>query len=497
MKEKYEALKVSIKAALDEAEKFINEGKFDEAKAKQAEAKSLKAQAEVMKVQLEAKEADEKEAEALKSAELAKKNAELEAAAKKPARLPFEADSETAPENTGLADSVSILKYGKVEDSIKAVISDLYGGTVTNYNEARKAQGDAFVKYLRFGEARLTAQEQTLLVASAKTLILRPEVIKAEIMAGKSVAEIKATLVEATNDLGGYLVPEDYRAEIIKRLMGNTVVRQRARVITTTRDAVEWPRLEGGNTIYTSAVRVTWVPETPASATAANTNPTFGLIRIPVHTVMARTNLSRNLLEDSAFNLLDTLSGLFAEAMAVDEDAQFLTGQGAGTPRGVLGARANGNQASPVVGVSAVASGNATAVTADGFVQLVYGLASQYRKNAIHVMARTTQRDLRLLKDGEGRYMWQPGLIAGQPASLLGYAVEESESMDAVAANAHVDIFGDWGQGYVIVDRVGMSVERVTDTTTTGQNQIAIFARRRLGGDVVAPWAFVAAKCSV
>lgn len=278
--------------------------------------------------------------------------------------------------------------------------------------------------------------------------------------------------------------------------MGVTVVRGRARVVTTTRDAIEWPRLEGGNNIYTSAVRVTWVDETPASATATETNPTWGLIRIPIHTVMARTNISRNLLEDSAFNLLEIMAGLFAEAMAIDEDAQFLTGTGAGRPYGVLGDRANGNQESIVTGVTDINSGNATAVTADGFVDLVYSLPAQYRERAVHVMARTTLRDTRKLKDGESRYIWQAGLIAGQPQTILGYSVFESENMPAIAANAYVDIFGDWGNGYVIADRVGMSVERVIDTTTTGQNQVALFARRRLGGQVVAPWAFSALQIS-
>ena len=491
MKEKFEALKNEIKSLLDAAESLINEGKFDEAKTKQEEAASKREQLVVIKAQLDAQENDQMEA-------LKAENAALKAAAEQPKRLPFEKTDtvDTTDETADAMKSFTVLKYGTSEPAVQAVIKDIYGSS-TDYNSRRLQQMDAFVKYVRLGERYLSLDEMNVIKAGpARNMLLQPDVLKAEIAAGRSVAEIKATLEEGSNTLGGFLVPEDYRAEIIKRLMGQVVVRGRARVVTTTRDAVEWPKLEGGNSQYTSAVRVTWVDETPANANVAQTNPTWGLTRIPIHTVMARTDLSRNLLEDSAFNLLDVMADLFAEAMAIDEDTQFLTGQGAGTPYGVLGDRSSGTNETPVTGVTVSNSGDASQVTADGLINLVYSIDSQYRNGAIFVMARNSQRDVRKLKDGEARYLWQPGLIAGQPASLLGYSVFESQSMPAIAANNHPIMFGDFRLGYVIADRVGMSVERVQDTTTTGTNTVALFARRRLGGQVVAPWAFAAQKIS-
>lgn len=494
MKEKLQELRNTIKAKLDEADKLLTEGKFEEVKAAHAEIAKLQDQAKVLKAQIDARADEDKTTAEIKSAELEQENKDLKGKLSDPARLPFDAPDLTT--NTSSSTNTIVqLRYGEVDSAVKAVLGDIYGSQF-NYNERRNDQMKAFVKFVRFGENRLNAKEFELLVPSAKNIILQPDTLKAEVESGRTVGEIKATLEEGSNDLGGVLVPEDYRTEIIKRLMGVTVVRGKARVVTTIRDSVEWPRLEGGNNSYTSAVRVTWVDETPASASAAETNPTFGLLRIPIHTVMARTNLSKNLLEDSAFNLLDIMAGLFGEAMAIDEDNQFLVGQGAGTPYGVLGDLTNGAQPSPVQGVTGVVTGNATQVTAFGFVDLVYSLPAQYRQNAIHVMARTTLRDVRKLQDGESRFIWQAGLVAGQPQTVLGYGVSESELMPAIGANAYVDIFGDWGNGYVIADRVGMSVERVADTTTVGTNQVALFARRRLGGQVVAPWAFAALQCS-
>ena len=482
MKAQYEKLLKDAKAALDEAGTKIGEGKIEEAKALQEKAKGLREQASVVKAQLDA-------LSALESDEKDTKIAELEAAGKKPVR-PMVVDSGNKPEGDDKKAfaPVYVTRYGEMKPAVEQVIKDLYG---TDYYEKREKQRTAFVKYIRWGlqAGRLTGEEVGLIQPHGKNIILTTEAIEHDIKSGLWASDIKASLEESQIDIGGALVPDDYRAEIIKRLMGLVQVRGKARVVTTTRDAIEWPRLEGGTAQYTSAVRVTWVDETPTSATVAATNPTYGLVRIPVHTVMARTDLSRNLLEDAAVNLLDILADLFAEAMAVDEDTQFLTGTGGGRPYGVLGDRANGTQETIVAGVTDVNSGNATAITSDGLMDLVYSLPAQYRGRASLIASRTTHRDIRKLKDGQGNYLWQTNYAAGQPPTILGYPIAEDEGMPAIAANAYPVLFGDW-KGYVIVDRVGMTIERVSDAVLTGQNTVAVFARRRLGGQLVAPWAF-------
>jgi HK97 family phage major capsid protein len=236
------------------------------------------------------------------------------------------------------------------------------------------------------------------------------------------------------------------------------------------------------------------VDEIPSSATVADTNPTFGMLRVPVHTVMARTDISRNMLEDSAFDILEIMAQLFSEAMAIDEDNKFISGRGSGEPRGILGAGTTATPA-PETGVGEQNSGSASALVADGLFNLYYALHSQYRGNAMWVGARNTHRDIRKLKDGNSRYLWEDSLKLGEPPTLLGAPVAEAESLPAVAANAYPLIFGDM-LGYLIVDRVGMEIRRVEDSTTVGQNKVALYARRRLGGQVIEPWRFQAQKVS-
>lgn len=468
---------------LSDASKALNDDRFEDATKFQTESDELVVKANAIKSQIE--KLDQVGGLSVNETQ---KSTEV-------TRLPFDTSDAPAETNKSASEdlnkSVYVLKYGNMGDAVKGVVTDMYGG---NYLEKRANQNRAFSKYLRYGNERLSAKEHD----SLQELIYTPDIVEQEVKAGYSVKEINSNKIdqqEASLELGGVLTPVDYHADLIKRLMGMTFVRGRARVVTTARDSVEWPRLEGGNSLYTSAARVTWVgQEIPSSATAAQTNVTFSSVKVPVHTVMARVDLSRNLLEDAALNVPALIAELLSESMAVDEDAQFLTGTGGATPEGVLGARATGNDASPVTGVGVTNSGAAAALTADGLIDLVYSLDAQYLADAIMVGRKATFRDIRKLKSGVGDYLWQSGLERGAPPQVLGYDYYMNENMPAIGANAHSILFGSWSRGYLIVDRIGMTLERVTDVTTTGQNKVAMFARRRLGGQTVAPWSFVALK---
>lgn len=475
--EKFNQLKSAAALKLEAAEKALVDGDMEAHKAAKAEYVSLKEQAEAYKEQIEATKAHE--AMTIEATEQ-----EAPAPTKSdPVRPPFE-PTEPEPEKPKVTmnKAVNHLRYGDTPETLDVVMRDIYGPA---YLEKRENQKNAFAKYLRYGDSRMNANE----VESLRELVLTPDSVKFDIKSGLSVEELKANKTvqqEGSLELGGALVPEDWRADLIKRMMGTTIVRRFAQQITTTRDAVEWPKLEGGNELYTSAVRVTWIDEVPTSATVAQTNFTLGTTRIPVDTVMARLDVSRNLLEDSAINVPSLVAEQFSEAMALDEDAQFLTGIGGGRPYGILGVR-DGAAYAPQAGIGYVATGDASSVTADGLIDLVYEPDVQYLQNAVLIGNKTTFREIRQLKDGNSDYLWQQGIERGAPPMVLGYDYYMNQNMPTIAAGAYPLIFGDL-RGYMIVDRVGMTVERVADTDTIGKNKVAIFARRRFGGSVVYPW---------
>ena len=100
---------------------------------------------------------------------------------------------------------------------------------------------------------------------------------------------------------------------------------------------------------------------------------------------------------------------------------------------------------------------------------------------------KTAFREIRQMKDGNSDYLWAKGIERGAPPTVLGYDYYMNQNMPAIAAGNYPIIFGDL-RGYMVVDRVGMTVERIMDTDTVGKNKVAIFARRRLGGSVIYPW---------
>ena len=105
--------------------------------------------------------------------------------------------------------------------------------------------------------------------------------------------------------------------------------------------------------------------------------------------------------------------------------------------------------------------------------------AAAYRRGAAFVMNATP---LRKFKDGDGNFIWRPGLAEGQPATLLGYPVHEAEDMPDVAADALAVAFGNFAHGYVIAER---AATRILRDPFSNKPFVHFYATRRVGGAVV------------
>ena len=88
---------------------------------------------------------------------------------------------------------------------------------------------------------------------------------------------------------------------------------------------------------------------------------------------------------------------------------------------------------------------------------------------------------MRKLKDADGNYLWAPPARAGDPASLMGFPVAESEDMPEIAANATAIAFGDFRAGYLVVDRVGV---RVLRDPYSAKPYVLFYTTKRVGGGV-------------
>jgi HK97 family phage major capsid protein len=181
------------------------------------------------------------------------------------------------------------------------------------------------------------------------------------------------------------------------------------------------------------------------------------------------------LLEDAAVNIEQLMTELLGEAFASAEGVSFLTGNGVKKPFGLL--------LSPTL--PKLASGNATAVTADSLIDASAYLKASYAQAAVWMMSRTTFGLLRKLKNQVGDYIFSEGntLINGSPGTLLGRPVLMAPSMPDVAGSIPV-LLADWRRACGILDRAGgQGLQILRDPFSQATvGKVRYHARMRVGG---------------
>jgi HK97 family phage major capsid protein len=275
--------------------------------------------------------------------------------------------------------------------------------------------------------------------------------------------EVRALIV-GDDTKGGYLAPAEFQAEVIKGIVEISPIRQAVRVGSTGAGSVILPKLAGRPT-------ANWVGE---DVVRVETTMSYGQLEIPIHELACFIDVSLRLLEDSAINVESEISTELAQEFAGKESAAFSDGNGVKKPLGIQQA----------TGIAEHLNGHAANLSADALISLLYALPAQYRNNGSWLMNGTSLGVVRTLKDGQGNYIWQPGIVAGQPSTLLGRPVIEDPTMPNIAGGAFPIIYGDFGKAYRIYDRVGMSILRDPYTQAT-KGMVRFHARRRVGGGPV------------
>ena len=403
------------------------------------------------------------------------------AAERKPAvvrpPLPF-ASTESSEEDkaTKSLDALYITRFGDEDSSKKAILSDVIGG---DYRQRIFEQNQAFNKYLRGGEGALSGSERK----SLRQQIFPLNEIQRLVREGMDISSIKATQIEAQGDLGGFAVPPNFQSEIVTRLPGRTAVRGGgAQVITLANsNSVEIPVYDGGDSRYVGNLRGQWGTETQSPT---EQNAKLKLETVTAHVYTYKVPMSMSIVEDAS-NLVSLVQQDMADTMTIDEDDVFLVGDGVGKPLGILPGGVNG------LTLTEVKSGAAAAVLATGIKALKRGVASQYRQDAVWVGNSDTFGSIETLTVAGGGLEYAfPDL--SDTSELLGRKTFESEALADIAANTYPLLFAVM-RGYVIVERLGMSIERFHDSYT-GVNKVEYHLRRRIGGRVNRPWLFAVQK---
>ncbi|MEM8724556.1 MAG: phage major capsid protein [Pseudomonadota bacterium] len=277
---------------------------------------------------------------------------------------------------------------------------------------------------------------------------------------------------------GGYAVPQQIDAIIARELHEISPIRSIAQIVQTGTSGYR-------KLVATGGTASGWVSET--AGRPETDTPNFAEIAPPTGDLYANPAASQAMLDDAAFDIETWLANEIAIEFARAEGAAFVGGTGTDQPEGFLSVPTS------TVDDSVRAFGTLQYVGSgddDGFdaspeaklIDLIHTMKAGHRQGASFVMNSATLATVRKLKTADGAFLWQPGMVEGQPDRLLGYPVVEAEDMPDVASGEFPIAFGNFRHGYLIAERSATSVLR---DPFSNKPFVHFYATKRVGGKVL------------
>ena len=360
------------------------------------------------------------------------------------------------------------VKADALEQSFEALVADEAG------NEALKAELAALKK--RIADGAIEAQQGPVEgIKSAEARDFAEGYIRRGLVSG---LELKA-LDNSGGGAGGFAIPREIDEAIEKTLAAISPIRSIANVVKVGSSNYRKLVASGGfqsGWVGTEALR----PET--------TTPTLTEIVPAYGDLYANPAASQHMLDDAMFDVESWLANEVASEFARAEGFAFVKGTGTNQPLGFLNSPNSAvlDATRPIGTLQFIGTGTAGAFPAanpaDKLVDLVHSLRAPYRQGAVFVMNSATLATVRKFKTSDGAFIWQAGLMAGQPATLLGYPVIEAEDMPDIAASSLSIAFGNFKAGYTIAESAETSILR---DPYTKKPYVYFYATKRVGGQVV------------
>lgn len=302
-------------------------------------------------------------------------------------------------------------------------------------------------KWLRGGDGALTAEDWTA---------------------------IRATMSTTTPSEGGYTVQSDVARELIKAMKAYGGMREAGTVFTTAQgNPLSWPTTDDTGNVGELLAE---------NATAADQDPTFGTVALPVYKFSSKgVAVPIELLQDSTIDIDALVFELLAERLGRATNTYFTTGTGTNQPRGIVTAASLGKTGT---------TGQTTTVIYDDLVDLEHAVDPAYRNRpgTGFMMHDTSLRTVRKIKDSEGRPIFVPGyetgVPGGAPATLIGRPITINQDVAQMAANAKSILFGNL-KNYRIRDALQVSLFRFTDSAYARKGQVGFLALMRSGGNLI------------
>lgn len=380
-------------------------------------------------------------------------------------------DTSAALESIQKARQAEAGEKAALEETVKSLEKKILRGVGANDAgsvEEFKKYGDEFNGYLKKGYA-----------IDSKTAEECVRGIIEKNFRGMSAEEISIQTKEmlvGNNPAGGYLVRPEVSSRMIKRIFETSPLRLVANVQTIGSDGMEV--IIDDNEASSGG----WVGETDAR-TATNT-PLIGKLTIEAHEQYAMPKATQKFLDDAGIDAEAWLAGKTTDILSRTENTSFISGNGVLKPRGILtlddattwGTYERGK-------VQTMLTSTNDAIVGDDMVKLQNGIKEAYQARAVWLMKRATFGTVATLKAStSGVYILQSMMMKDRPMPLLlGKDIIFCDDMPAIADDALPVAYGDFNEGYTIVDRTGF---RVIRDPYTAKPYVLFYVTKRTGGDV-------------
>lgn len=201
----------------------------------------------------------------------------------------------------------------------------------------------------------------------------------------------------------------------------------------------------------------------------------FGKRSLTPHPLAKRIKISEKLVRMSP-SIEGYVNQRMSYKFALTEEKAYLTGNGNQKPLGVFVVHDDGIPAS-----RDVQTGSATGFTADGLIDARYSLKEQYIPKARWCFHREGIKRIAKLKDGDGQYLWRPGLVEGQPDKILNIPLDSSENCPSTfTSGQYVGGLFCW-EYYYIAQALNLQMKRLNELYAE-TNQIGFIGRMEIDG---------------
>lgn len=285
--------------------------------------------------------------------------------------------------------------------------------------------------------------------------------------------EVKAELSTLSDPDGGYMVPDAIPGAMITVAQKVSVMRSICSVQSI--GIPEWKEL-----VDVGGESAEWVGE----KTTRGTTDTAQLKEVTIvpKELSAKPKVTQTLLDDASYDVEGWIGRFIGRAFDAKEGEAFISGNGVEKPKGIAGYTmiTNSSYAWGKVGYTATGAAS-TFSNADKLIDLQHTLKVKYRGNARWLMNDLTLSVVRKFKDGEGNYIFVPGLTAGASDLLLGKPISYDDYVDDIGAGKYPLFFADFKEAYLIVDRVGI---RMLRDPYSSKPYVEFYTTKRVGGGI-------------